>query len=252
MTDLFSNPKRRVARAKEHIDDLESGIKEFLRSQPYGRRVDVDPETGNKAHKVALTEPLPDRLLVQAMEVAEGLRAALDKAGFAAAHASGNTRLKSTYFPIADTAGNLDNVIRGRCKDLPQEVVALFRSFKAHKAGNPLLWGLNQLANGSKHRILIPVGVAVGNAFMETYCCAGLTVEMGFPPRWDSENDEMVLCVVGPDAEPHYNMSLQMFVQIKQVDGLPRAPASTVFRAMASEVERVVVAAEAETIRLFS
>lgn len=255
MARLFDDPKRRIARAKEHIDDIETGITEFLKSQPYTRVIETDPQTRNKIHKIKLTENIPDVLLSQTEEVVEGLRSVLDKCGFAAAKASGNNRLKGTYFPIADTDQEItDSVIgRGRCKDVPDDILTLFRSFQPHKTGNPPIWALNKLAGGSKHRILVPVGMAVGNAFMESFRAPGRVVRMGFPPRWDWENDEMELCVVGPDPsdEPQYEMHLQMFVELSPIDDVRLGEAARALRAIAGEVERIALAAEAESVRLF-
>lgn len=249
MRDPFRDPKRRVASAKNKIKDLDAGVQTFLAKKPYATVVDTDPDTGNKAHKVKLTEAFPDALLDLADEIAEALRSALDKAGYAAAAELGNTRLKSTYFPIADTEGQIDTDVigRGRCKDLPDQIISLFRAFKPYKTGNPLIWGVNQLANGTKHRILVPVGISVGNAFMNSFRNPGLTVRMAFPPQWDTEKDEMVLCVVGPGSEPQYDMSLEMTVQMRPIAGMLRGPATGVFSAMAREVENVVLATEAQT-----
>jgi hypothetical protein len=248
MRDPFRDPKRRIASAKNKIKDLDAGVQAFLAKKPYARVVDTDPDTGNKTHKVKLVLAFPDDLLDLADEIAEALRSALDKAGYAAAADSGNRRLKSTYFPIADTDAELETAVigRGRCKDLPDEILTLFRSFKPYKAGNPLIWGVNQIANGAKHRILTPVGISLGNAFMESFRNPGLTVELSFPPRWDAEKDEMVLCIVGPDAEPQYDMRFEMTVQMPPIAGLPRGPAVGVFGAMAREVENVLLATEAQ------
>ncbi|RIV89599.1 hypothetical protein D2V17_05885 [Aurantiacibacter xanthus] len=75
---------------------------------------------------------------------------------------------------------------------------------------------------------------------------------MAFPPRWDTEKDEMVLCTVGPNSldNPQYNMKLQMLIAMRHIEGLQGGPATSIFRAMSSEVRRVVMATEAETVRI--
>ncbi len=230
-------------------------IRTFLQKHPYTRIVDTDPETGNKIHKVRLADPVPDGLNDRAVEIGEGLRAALDGAAFASAQATGNTRLKGTYFPISDTAAQLetDVIERGNCRDLPAEIVALFRSFKPYKDGNYLVWAMNKLANGTKHRILMPVGMATsGDGVLRNFECDGMVVEMGFPPRWDPENDEIILGIFGADAKVQYDMSLAILVALRPFPETRRQPATDVFNAAAREVERIVMATEAETARILS
>ncbi|MDP2294709.1 MAG: hypothetical protein Q8M24_04515 [Pseudolabrys sp.] len=151
MVDYFSDPRRRLARAKENIANLNAGIRAFTSKNPYSNIIDVDPQTQNKIHKVVLTDPIPDELFDLADEIVEALRSVLDKIGFAAASTLGATKLNSTYFPIADTDDDLKNGVlgRGRCRDLPEDIVQLFLSFNPTKSGNILIWAINQLANSA-------------------------------------------------------------------------------------------------------
>lgn len=249
-SDIFSEPKRRVSAAKEHINLLDAGIRLFLDSKPYAGVIDIDQGTGNETHKITLTNPIPDALLTLADQIVEGLRAALDKTGYVAARAAGNTRLRNTYFPIADTDQNIDNLIgSNRCRDIPDDILKLFRSFKPYKAGNPLIWGLNQLANGSKHKILVPVGISIDSAFLESFHNPGLTIKMEFPPRWDPENNEMVFCIVGPGSVPKYNVKFGMIIEIIPIDNAFHGQAADIFRKVAGEVERIILATENECLK---
>jgi hypothetical protein len=47
----------------------------------------------------------------------------------------------------------------GRFKDLPQEMISLFRSLQPFKGGNDLLWALNKLCVVNKHKMLAHVAV---------------------------------------------------------------------------------------------
>jgi hypothetical protein len=62
MANPFDHPARRIARAKKHIEDLHAAIQAFLESHPYMTVVDTDPDTGNKIHKVKLTQEMPGGL----------------------------------------------------------------------------------------------------------------------------------------------------------------------------------------------
>ena len=141
MSDRFEQPMRRIARAKEKIPEMLAQWRTFLSSNPYTYSVDPDPVTGNRLYKVKLAKPLPLVLVDLAAEAIEALRSALDKASYAAAECSGKINPKSCYFPIADSSIDLESVIKRRCKDVPPDIVALFRMVKPHKDGNNLILG---------------------------------------------------------------------------------------------------------------
>jgi hypothetical protein len=163
MGDPFRSLKRRIVRANEHISAFKAGADAFFDMQPYTRVVERDPETGGEIRKLALTRPLPDHITDLAFEAIEALRSALDQAGYAAAVAGGAVRPKSSYFPIADFPGELDHVIKRRCKDIPPDVVTLFRSFRPYKGGNGLVWAMNKACNTSKHCLLQVLGVTASS-----------------------------------------------------------------------------------------
>jgi hypothetical protein len=251
MPDLFASPKRRIASAQKRIKDLQAGIKSFLNGKPYARVVEPYADGTNQAHTVKLVRPMPDDVIDDAIWAAEALRSALDQAGFASSVASGKINPKRTHFPIADSLAQLETDVigRGRCKDLPPEILALFRSFQPYKGGNDLIWALNQVANGTKHRLLIPIGMATGRTSIKHFHAAELS-QFRSDPQWDTEKDEIIFAVIGPDTHVEYDMQLTFFVAFGPVEVIRRQPAIAVLNAMASEVERVILAAEAETRRL--
>jgi hypothetical protein len=60
-TDPFASPKRRLARAKEHISDIEAGIRRFFESEPDARVVELNSRRFEE-HKIKLTKPIPSEL----------------------------------------------------------------------------------------------------------------------------------------------------------------------------------------------
>jgi hypothetical protein len=90
------------------------------------------------------------------------MRDVLDLAGYGLAVASGAVDPQHTNFPFAPNAVKFEEQVRGRCKDLPDDIVMLFRSLKPYKGGNDLLWALNCMAVTDKHKLLIPIAVKVG------------------------------------------------------------------------------------------
>jgi hypothetical protein len=244
--DLFGSPKRRIARAKRHIRNLDARIEKFFKNQPYARVIEPDADGIDQLYKIKLTKPLPESLTDLSNEIVEGLRSGLDQAAFATAVADGKINAKSAYFPIADDVIGLETGIKGRCKDIPSDIITLFRSFNPYKGGNDLIWALNQLCNRSKHRFLT-AEMAVGRM----YCRSGFLPAGTLPiPRWDSAKDEMVFGRVGPDGEFKYDIDFSFFVALGEMDIVGHQPAVPVFDAMASEVERIVLAIEAEARRI--
>ena len=50
--------------------------------------------------------------------------------------------LKHVHFPFADRHYELERVIKGRCKNVPPEIIHLIQTFKPYRNGNDLLWAL--------------------------------------------------------------------------------------------------------------
>jgi hypothetical protein len=62
MPDPFHSAKRRVARAKDHIRDLERQISFFLDQKPYATLAETDADGVSKTHKIKFTKPIPHSL----------------------------------------------------------------------------------------------------------------------------------------------------------------------------------------------
>ena len=250
MTDIFADPKLLLAGANEDINELEGQIRAFFDPTPYARVVEHNPKTGFDTHKLKLTKKFPESLSRRAAHIAADLRSTLDQAGFACAKASGNTRLKNTYFPFAPTVADIDRVIRGRCKDLPPEIVTLFRSFNAYRGGDDLLWALNEIANSRKHRIIVPIGQGTGGGMIKNFRCPGRLKSMGFPPRWDTIKNEVILCEVAHDSNTTYNLSISFYVGFGKIDVVGGKPVDRVLNALSSKVSGILSATEAEATRI--
>jgi len=161
--DLLASPKRRLARAKEKIRRLEKRIATFAKNKPGILSVDTDAH-GITTHAFKFRRQIPDSWADAAVEAIEALRSALDQTGYAIAVRAGVAAPRNAYFPFGDTPAELDANAKGRCKDLPSEIRALFRAFDSYEGGNYALWALNKLCNANKHRLLIPVALTAGAA----------------------------------------------------------------------------------------
>ncbi len=176
------------------------------------------------------------------------LREALDHATFGVAVASGCSDAQNAYFPFAGTEERLDSTIKGRCKDIPKEIYPLLRAFKPYHEGNEILFTLNRIANRNKHALLIPVGAISLDA--------GLSVKgTGFfsmpqPHIWDHTKNEMELITLGPGSQ--FNAHFRFFntVAFAGIKIIERDAAVEVLDTIRCEVERVLLAIEAESRRL--
>jgi hypothetical protein len=96
--DPFASPKRRLARARNHIDNVEAGIQAFLDRKPYARIVERNAQ-GAEEHKIKLVIPLPDEITDLTYEAIEAMRSSLDQATYAVAIACNSKRADLIHFP---------------------------------------------------------------------------------------------------------------------------------------------------------
>jgi hypothetical protein len=186
-------------------------------------------------------------------DAAANLRAVLDQTGYATAVLGGKNRPKNSLFPIADDEPGLKVLIgRKRSKDLPPEILDLFCGFKPYKGGNDAIWALNKLANSKKHVSLVPVQLGAA------WAGGKMTLRDPGEPRtarvaleWDRDKNELAM-VRGPlDLEIRLNATLAfsiLFDPAHEVIGGQHPVAA--LRTMAREVERILMATEAECRRI--
>jgi hypothetical protein len=241
-SDPFESPKRRLKRGKEHARWLEKRIQTFLKKKPHERVEDVDAQ-GFTTHAIKFTRDFPDSWVDAAVESIEALRSALDQTGYAAALLGGIAEPKDAYFPIADRVAGLDNVVKGRCRDIPAEIKTLFRGFDAHEGGNYALWALNKLCGANKHRLLIPIGALAPTMKMSQGSLSGGAI---FAPRWNREKHQIEFARINPGGQFKYNAQITFFIGFDEFNGVKPAPAVGVIDLIAAEVHRVILATEAE------
>lgn len=249
----FSSPWRKVARAKTHIADLKREIKTFEDSRPYESFAETDLESPNQLlHKIKLVSPLPDLLAEILGDAVNNLRESLDYAGYACAIASGKVKPTSAYFPFAGDVRDLESKIGRNCKDLPQEITALFRSFQPYKGGNDLLWALNRIANANKHTILIPYGIVAERAKQALlHYHPESKFAIRFPPaRWDSKKQEIIVAFSNPTTEFQLQCDFTISVAVDQVEIVGGQEIIAVLDKFTSVVEGILLAIEAEALRL--
>jgi hypothetical protein len=137
--------------------------------------------------------------------------------------------------------------LKGRSKDLPSEIAALFRSFEPYEGGNNAIWALNRLCNHGKHKLLVPVGMATMEISQSGSATRGLRIPI---PRWDSEKNEIVLLSTDAGEHLNYQCQIKFFIAFGEIEPVAGKPADRVLQIMAEEVERIVLATETEARKI--
>lgn len=246
MTDIFESSKLLIARAKHHVSDFERQANEFYATNPYKMVVVLNVNTIERIHKFKLVKPIPVTLPYIAFDALNELRSALDNAIFALEFGKGKG---DTAFPIASDVTNFENSgVKGRCKNLPPEIVDVIRSFKPYKGGNDLLYALNKACNANKHAIVRPYAMAPsGIDFSNARFSPGIRT---FPLVWDRTKNEMKIFSQKAWGTAQVDLQIHTFIAICDVEIVDGHPALGVLNEFVRIVESVVMALEAESRRL--
>lgn len=254
MADPFESSRRKLARAKKHILDLERRIGDFIKKNPCTKVVERDLQRAKEIHKIKLVKRVPrspSSFEDFASDAVLNMRATLDHAGYAVAVAANPARKNPTCtaFPFARSAAELENAIKGRSKDIPKEILALFRSFKPYKGGNNLLCALNEICNAEKHKIVTPAALTISTRGAMNVRGTG---DWSTPAQavWDSSKNEMVLIEAALDAQVEYDLEFFTLVIFDEIDAIRGEQVLGTLNALAGEVERVLLAIEAESRRI--
>jgi hypothetical protein len=249
--DPFYSAKARLQRAEDKISELDTTIWLYRDKHPPSVVCEPDePDRRTKTYKFKFSVPFPDSWTHLAIEVLEATRSALDQCGFAAAKLSGNTRLKRTNFPFADSLTELENHITGRkaCDDIPPVIIAVFKRFKPYKGGNDTLWGMNKLRN-SNHTQLIPVGLRRANILIHhRELLSGQLI--GLDPLFDSTKHELPFARAAIDENFEFSAYPAFEIGFEETEITGRRHAVAFLTAAVNEVEEIVEATEIACKRL--
>ncbi len=236
MADEFLSPRRCVERAKKHIAELDGQVNAWLKT--VSDKIAAESEPQGREHPVDRKSLYP--LEEVAFDTINGLRTALDQACFAAAVAGGNPDPKKAQFPFGDDAAGLENVINRGCKHIPPDIVALLRAFKPYPGGNIILWALNKLANTNKHRLLAEVSV-------NEKINISLVFENG---RFFYDPAKKQFTILPGEGKTESKINVIRFIAFRNIDPISGDPAVAVLYRLASEVDGIISAIEAECRRL--
>ncbi len=251
MSDNFTFPKRKLDRARKHITDFYKEYVNFFSSNPWSRVIDRHPKGDLLDHKIKFTQNFPNALTDTVLDAVNNLRPVLDQAAYASAVSSGITTPTSASFPFGSDQTTWENQVKGRCKHIHSDVIAIMRSFQPYKTGNGLLWALTEACNTDKHALLEPIAISVGPTVI-----SGMTITGGpglrvFRPKWNREKNEIVFAVTGPNVNADYHSQIGIDLGFGEIEIIQGKPVLPVLNAMANEVEKILNAIKSETRRLF-
>ncbi len=249
----FASPKLLIGRARTHILDLNAAITAFFNTRPHSTAIYPDNDAKQTVYAIRLTAQLPESLTVIAKDAAGNLRDALDHAVYACACDLAGGEPKNTGFPFAKNAAGVRGELNGdRLRGNPPAIRPLLEGFCPHEGGNDLLWGLNSIRNPNTHRILVPVGQAITHQSLgiESATITGNS-QIGYS-RWNAAKNEVEYMRLGFGSNAKFNVQAAFTVSFEGVNALSGKPVIPVLNAIGSEVERVVLAIEAETNRLLA
>lgn len=254
MSDPLESAKFMLARARHHCADFKGQFLVYRDSDPITKSPEYDSKTDENVIKAKLVKPIPVALNGIASDAICNLRSTLDQASYAVCLAAGGQG-KDTYFPFGDTEAEVKNRHAGGSKEIPANVFALMESFKPYKGGDDLLWALNKLSNANKHRILVPVAARTGDIKAMDFSSTGNgNFRIAMNPEWNDEKNEVELGRVKRGDKFKLEVKIDFFVAFGEVSVIAGEPAGTVLNALASKVDCILKAVEAESrkIGLFS
>jgi hypothetical protein len=221
-SSIFDSARQKIQRAKQHAVEFSSMEQNYLKQACSGIVTEVETNGGEQVVKLKFSKPVPIEIPSVVSDAANNLRDSLDHIGYAAAQAAKKgSNPKHTTFPFAASAAQLENSINGRAKDIPADILTLFRNLRPYKGGDEQLYALNTIANANKHQMLRPMAVSTGTFNLSLGKVSGGMV--GIPQfAWRPDKNEIILFRCGKEtAVDISSISVQVFLVFDEPPSMP-------------------------------
>ena len=153
---MFSSSFLKIERANQHIVQLESTFRAFVKNNPHRISIQPDVEAGKVKIGVDFGVPLPSLISMITGDAVHNLRTALDHLACALVAANGGTIGSYIGFPFHEDRANFEANLERKIKGASKEAVDLIKSLEPYPGGNGQpLWRLNKLDIADKHHSLI-------------------------------------------------------------------------------------------------
>lgn len=253
MFEPFESPKFLLDLTGENVTEFDAICGAFFRNARAAKMIHVDPETGNKTHKLIFGNPIPNRARHIAATAISDIRHSLDQATCASVRLLTGSVPDKLYFPFATNPNDLNGRLR---KTIPEPLHPILRTFEPYPrgqgyvGGNDILSKLSSAAGPNKHQATCAAGGRIASFSADSIVVREAVGPFSIPPRWDASKNEMVLATVAPDGDVQYNFQMTFFVAFKDAGQLSEMPVSAVVRDLLSIAKRIVVGLETETARI--
>jgi hypothetical protein len=163
----FPGPRLKIARAEQHIAELEKRIDDFFNENPHTVEIGNCPDSGDIVVNANFSGELPNDVATIIGDVIHNLRSALDLLVSDVVRQNGFEPSRNTGFPIYLDENGFNGGIDSKLKSAPANFVDFIKALKPYKSASDgsegclLLWTLAQLDNDDKHITLLPtIGLA--------------------------------------------------------------------------------------------
>lgn len=250
---IFNSARQKLSRAKQHAVEFNSREQEFLKRACSGPVTEAEP-SGHKVIKLKFSGPVPLEIASVVSDAANNLRDCLDHVAYATAEVGmhgGHPRYAS--FPFAGGATQLENSINGRSKEVPEDILNLFRNLKPYRGGDDQLYALNTIANADKHTMLQPMAVSTGNFDMDLNRLSGGAMGIGGHGSftWDPARNEITILRYTKDATVDLSgIGLQVYLVFDEATLQSGDPVGRILDVLAHKVESILASVERESRRI--
>jgi hypothetical protein len=157
----------KVERAREHLGDIYTIMQAVAPGELYEVGIKEDVEARKRIYYAARVEPIPNRILILAVDTIHNLRSALDHLAYDLFMAGPGATVGSPrkiYFPISSDAAKYKSESSHKVRGMSQTAIRQIDANEPFKGGRGhQLWVLHELNNIDKHRLLITLGSVLKN-----------------------------------------------------------------------------------------
>lgn len=168
----------KIERSVSQIDDLDSRIKAFFKTNPHGVDTGLNADGTEQIWRFKLNRKLPTEFSIIIGEILHNLRSPLDQAACAIA-LQNNRSENGVCFPFGQDKNAFETAL-GNQKKLPGDAINIIHNAKPYKGGDDLLWALHDLNRQDKHRVgVVPINMPAETSVSHIIFSEGVPIVVG-------------------------------------------------------------------------